>query len=87
MLKKMSGASEPRGMVTEDAAFTLSSFSPRMEEKEGGANNVLEEIMVENVPNLVKKNEQKFWGDTSQNNIKLVKAAAEHAAEACPFSS
>ena len=46
MLKKMSGASEPRGMVTEDAAFTLSSFSPRMEEKEGGANNVLEEIMI-----------------------------------------
>ena len=55
MLKKMSGASEPHGMVTEDAPFTLSSFSPRMEEKEGGANNVLEEIMVENVPNLVKK--------------------------------
>jgi len=55
MLKEMSGASEPRGMVTEDAAFTLFFCSPRMEEKEGGANNVLEEIMVENVPNLVKK--------------------------------
>ena len=54
MLKEMSGASEPCGMVTEDAAFTLFFCSPRMEEKEGGANNVLEEIMVENVPNLVK---------------------------------
>lgn len=57
---------------------------PEWKEKEGGANNVLEEITVENVPNLVKKNEQESWGDTSQNHIKHIKAAAEHAAEACP---
>ena len=39
--------------------------------------------MVENVPNVVKRDAQKFWGDTSLNNMKHAKAAAEHAAEAC----
>lgn len=57
---------------------------PEWKEKEGGAKNVLEEITVENVPNLVKKNGQKTWGDTSQNSVQHFKAAAERAAEAWP---